>query len=170
MKRLLQITLFTFLVAVSTTVASAQANDDISATANVIAQINVNGEQALDFGSIAPGATSTVAVTDAASVGRFSVAGNGGTLDLDFNLSNADLTGPGVDIPITFGAGSAAWGADASSPTNTFDPSSTEGVTTALSADPDGTIFVFIGGSITAAADQTAGTYSGTITLTATYN
>lgn len=169
MKRILQITLITFIMAGLTTVAIAQDSDNIAANATVEALINVAGVQALDFGTLTPGSTSNVAVGDAAA-GQFSIAGNGGTVDLQFDLSNATLTGPGADMPITFGAETAAWGADATSPTNTFDPSNIAGTTVNLYDDADGTLYVFIGGSITAGANQAAGDYTGSIVLTATYN
>ena len=170
MKRLLQITLMAFTMTGLTTVALAQNDSDtIQSLATVEAQINVTGIQALDFGTLTAGSNSSVAVGDA-TAGQFTVAGNGGTVDLAFDMTNATLTGPGADIPITFGAGTAAWGADASSPTNTFDPSNTVGTTVNLYDDADGTLYVFVGGSITTAANQASGNYSGTIVLTATYN
>jgi len=168
MKRLLQLTLVLLITAGLTTVANAQGN--IESRATVQSTISVTGEQALDFGTIAQGASSTVSVSDNATVGRFLVTGNGGTVDLDFDLSNATLTGPGADIPITFGAGSAAWGTGSSSPTYTFDPANVTDTGTESVNLYDSDIYVFIGGQITAAADQTAGDYTGEIILTASYN
>lgn len=167
MKRLLQITLAIFLFTGLTTAAIAQPT--IDATATVEANITVNTGNPLDFGTLAAGANSTINVGDAAA-GTFNITGNGGQVDLGFTfLNGGNLVGPGTDIPITFDGSSAAWGEESNDQSNTFDP--TVGATTsALSAATDNTIYVFIGGSITAAANQTAGSYSEEITLTATYN
>ncbi len=166
MKRLLQITLMAFVMTGLSTVAFAQT---IDASATVDANLTLNAGNNLDFGTLAAGATSSVAVGDG-TAGTFNIVGNGGQVDIGFTfLNGGNLVGPGADIPITFDGTSAAWGPDAGSPDNAFDP--TTGATTSdLSADPDNTIYIFIGGSITAAASQTAGSYSEEITLTATYN
>ena len=165
MKRLLQITLAIFLMTGLTTVAFAQ----IDATATVEANITVNDGTPLDFGTLAAGANSSVAVGDG-TAGTFNITGNAVQVDIVITfLNGGNLVGPGADIEINFDNTSAAWDNESNSQTNTFDP--TAGATTsALSADSDNTIHVFIGGSITAAANQTAGNYSEEITLTATYN
>ena len=167
MKRLLQITLAIFIMTGLTTVAFAQTS--INANATVTANLTLNAGNNLDFGTLAAGGNSSVAVGDG-TAGTFNITGNGGAVDIGFTfLNGGNLVGPGADIPITFDGTSAAWDNLATSQSNTFDP--TLGATTsALSADGDNTIHIFIGGSITAAANQTAGSYSEEITLTATYN
>jgi spore coat protein U-like protein len=165
MKRLLQLTLVLLITAGLTTVANAQ----IDATATVESNVTVTDGNPLDFGTLAAGANSTVNVGDA-TAGTFQITGNGGTLDLSFSfLNGGNLVGPGDDIAINFDNSSAAWDNESNSQSNTFDP--TSGATTsAISADSDNTLHVFIGGSIDAAANQTAGTYTEEITLTASYN
>ncbi|MDZ7657752.1 DUF4402 domain-containing protein [Fodinibius sp.] len=165
MKRLLQLTLAFFLMTGLTTATFAQ----IDATATVESNVSVTDGSNLDFGTLAAGASSTVNVGDA-TAGTFQITGNGGQLDLTFSFANGgNLVGPGADIAINFDNTSAAWDNLATSQSNTFDP--TAGATTsALSADSDNTLHVFIGGTINAAANQTAGTYSEEITLTAAYN
>lgn len=166
MKRLLQITLVLFLTTGLTTVALAQSNADITATANVLAQVDVTSGNDLDFGDVTPGTPSSVAVSDG-TAGTFTVSGNGGSLNLSF-ATPTDLTGPGGNLPISFGAGDAAWG-DNGSPDNTFDPGSGDDLD--ISGDTsDGEITVFIGGTVSPGAGLQAGNYTGTITLTATYN
>ncbi len=63
-----------------------------------------------------------------------------------------------------FVPGSAGYGPDQGTVTNTFDPGA---VTNAKLVDDD--LFVFIGGTVTAAVAQTPGTYNSTITLTVAY-
>jgi len=165
MKRLLQLTLVLLITAGMTTIANAQ----IDATATVESNVTVTDGNPLDFGTLAAGANSTVAVGDA-TAGTFQVTGNGGQLDLSFSfLNGGNLVGPGADIAINFDNSSAAWDNESTSQSNTFNPTN-GATTTALSADSDNTIHVFIGGSIDAAANQTAGTYTEEITLTASYN
>ena len=169
MKRLLQITLVAFIMTGLTTVAFAQA--DIAANANIQAQLTVTGQQDLNFGTVTPGNSSVIAVGDGANSGRYTLTGNGGQIDISFGFANGgNLVGPGNNIAIVFDNTSAAWGADASNPTNQFDPSGPGVTTSALSADPNNELWVFIGGTINVPAGQTAGSYSETITLTANYN
>ena len=159
----------TFVMTGLTTVALAQT--DIAANANVQAQLTVTGEQDLNFGTVTPGNTSAIGVGDATNAGQYTLSGNGGQIDISFTFGNGgNLVGPGNDIAIVFDNTSAAWGADASSPTNQFDPTGTGTTTSALSADPNNELWVFIGGTINVPTGQTAGSYSETITLTATYN
>ena len=77
-------------------------------------------------------------------------------------LPTSLATGGGDNLPITFGAGSAAY--DAGSFT-AFQPS--VGATTTLSGT--GTMAVYIGGTVQPDVGQPAGTYTGTITLTVNY-
>lgn len=169
MKRLLQLTLVLFLTTGLTTITLAQSdNADITATANVLAVVDVTAGNNLDFGDVTPGTPSSVAVGDA-TAGTFTVSGNGGNVELDFTLPG-DLTGPGGNLPISFSSTDAAWG-DGGSPDNTFDPTSTPGDNLDITGDTsDGEITVFIGGTVSPPAGLQAGTYDGTITLTATYN
>ncbi len=165
MKRLFQLTLALLITAGMTTIANAQ----IDATATVESNVSITEGSNLDFGTLAAGANSTVAVGDA-TAGTFQVTGNGGQLDLSFSFANGgNLVGPGADIAINFDNSSAAWDNESTSQSNTFNPT-TGTTTTALSADSDNTIHVFIGGSIDAATNQTAGNYSEEIILTASYN
>jgi spore coat protein U-like protein len=138
----------------------------VTATANVLANITVADFQDLDFGDVIPGFGETVAPDDFGNVGVFHVTG-AGTLEvsLDFGTLPTFLTGPGVaELPLTFGAGSAGYGPDAGTLTAPFDPAA--GANANLVNDE---LYVFIGGTVTAAVAQTPGTYTGTITLTVAY-
>lgn len=166
MKRLLQITLVAFIMTGLTTVALAQQsdNDQITANATVIAQLDVTPGNSLDFGNVTPGVSSSVAY---GSGGTFSITGGGGaSIDLDFTLPT-DLSDGTNFLPISFSATDANWeDGTTSSGSNEFDP----GAGTTITFPADGDMTVFIGGTVNPGVGQVAGSYTGTITLTATYN
>ena len=147
--------------------ASAQApSDNITATAVVLSPISVTGTDGLDFLDVLPGVPMTVAPGDAAA-GAFLVTGAADeTVVLDFTVPGT-LAGQGsaagFTLPISFGAGSAAW--DNGGGATAFDPAANANAT----LDGTGGLDVFIGGTVTPAFNQTAGSYTGTITLTVTY-
>lgn len=173
MKKLIQSLLALTLIIGLTTIANAQ---NITATATVESSINVTGTQDLNFGTLSAGGNSDIATTDAGA-GQFTVSGNSGSVDLSFSFANGgELVADGqngndgANIPITFDASDAAWGPDASTQSGTWNPDGGSADNIDVAADTDRTIYVFIGGSINAANDQIAGTYTETITLTATHN
>jgi hypothetical protein len=174
MKKLIQSLLVLTLTIGLTTIAYAQ--DDIIATTTVEASVNVTGTQDLDFGTLTAGDNSDVAVSSG-NAGQFTVTGNSGSVDLSFSFANGgelvadgNNGNDGANIPISFDNSDAAWGPDASTQTASWNPESGSANNVDIAADSDRTIYVFIGGSITAANDQIAGTYTETITLTATHN
>lgn len=167
MKRLLQITLITFVMTGLTTVALAQGqsdNDQIAANATVIAQLDVAPGNNLDFGNVTPGISSSVAY---GSGGTFSITGGGGaSIDLDFTLPT-DLSDGSNLLPISFSTTDANWeDGTTSSGSNEFDPNTGDTIT----IPGDGDLTVFIGGTVNPGAGQPAGAYTANITLTATYN
>lgn len=145
-------------------VAMAQSNSgSITATAIVQQPISVTGAVNLSFGNVFPGVAATVALTDAGA-GRFDVAGQANApVTLAFTTLPGNLASGANNLPIVFTSGynpsNSAAGA------TSFAPGS--GATTALSGT--GTLFVFLGGTVTPAVNQAAGTYTGTITLQVTY-
>lgn len=149
-----------------TTAVSAQETADITAQATVNANVDLSSGDDLNFGDIAAGNTSTVNPGDAAA-GTFNVSGNVGNVDLSFSLPN-ELTGSEDNLPISFGDGSASWGDNDYDQNNDFNPD--DGASVNLLEQTDRDITVFIGGSVNPVTNQAAGSYSGTITLTATYN
>ena len=175
MKRLLQLSLVLLITAGLTTIANAQTGSgsaDIKATATVDASINVNQVQNLTFGSLAAGDTRDVQAGDA-DAGQFTVDGNSGNVTLEFSFANngelQETSGSGASMPIAFDGSDAAWGPDATTQSESWDPTTAKSNVNVAGAT-NGEIYVFIGGSITAASDQLAGTYEETITLTATHN
>ena len=141
--------------------AMAQTGN-IQATANVFQAITVTGAQDLLFGNVFPGVPKTVGV---AAGGRFDLLGQASTpvqvaFTLPTNLVNGTNNLPigtwtGCTNPTTSPAGCTS-----------FTPSGTA-TTTGFSAA--GAVSVFVGATVTPAAAQPAGTYTGTITLTANY-
>jgi spore coat protein U-like protein len=137
---------------------AAQSNTaDLTATAQVLAPIDVSFVSDLDFGDVLPGVPMTVAPADG---GQFTVTGaTSEDVILDFTLPS-DLTGGGDPIPVSFTAG---WGDDA--PDASIDPTSDPTVNLGTTTNID----VFLGGTVTPAINQAAGTYNATVTLTVTY-
>jgi hypothetical protein len=144
--------------------AEGQTSANIQATANVLSAVTVTGVNNLVFGNVTPGAAKTIAIADAGA-GRFDVtkAANEG-VTLSFTLPT-DLSDGTNNLPIgswTGGWNSAATPAGAT----TFTPSPA-GTNTAATAGTS--VFVFVGATVTPAAAQPAGAYSGTVTMSAVY-
>lgn len=141
-------------------------NDNINASADVIAAISVTGDNDLTFGDVSPGVNKTVAPNDA-TAGLFTVSGGAdASVELQFSTLPSTLSDGTNTLPISYNANFG----DTYNAANDFTPS--EG--TAFSGSPtipsDGDMNVFLGGTVTPAGTQAAGNYSATITLTATYN
>jgi len=137
---------------------------NINAIANVFQAITVTGANTLDFGNVFPGVAKTIAVANA-SAGRFDLSGQGSApVQLTFTLPT-NLTSSGNNLPIGTWTG-------CTNPTNStagctsFTPS---GTPTGSAFGGAGTLFVFVGATVTPGAAQPAGSYTGTVTLTANY-
>ena len=144
--------------------ASGQSNSgSITATAVVQQPISVTGAVNLSFGNVFPGVPATVALTDA-SAGRFDVAGQANSpVTMSFTALPGNLTFGANNMPVVFTAGFNTTNSAAGA--TPFTPAS--GAATSLSGT--GTLFVFMGGTVTPAVNQAAGTYNGTVTLQVTY-
>jgi hypothetical protein len=165
--------------------ANAQSAS-ISANATVISEIAVTTLANLNFGTVVVGQTksidgygnidvSTGPILGPAGFGMFRiVALKGSNVGLTFVLpTNLNTTG-GASLPITFGEGAAGKsGMIELKPfeQTEFDPSIPYQINGFLNGgDPAyDYVQVFIGGKVDATV-ATAGTYTGTITLNATYN
>ncbi len=144
--------------------AQAQVNNaSVNATANVLQPINVTGAKDLDFGSVLPGLTYTVATNDGGA-GQFDIAGEPSkNVNLTFTLPGS-LSGPGANIPLS------NWVAeDVSGPATGASYTPVDGVPHASALDAGGVLNVYVGAQITPAANQGAGAYSAGITLTVDY-
>ncbi len=174
-------------------VANAQVrNANISAKATVVDQLEVKNLQDLDFGVVMQGANKMVDVagavtsTDGASVsstakvGQFSIlAGVGSSITIKVDVPST-LTGPqgSTPMPVVFNRNLAD---DADAITVGYGIASSSVLPLNVNANnpismPDTKIgektgtYVWIGGVVKPSATQANGAYSGTITLTASYN
>jgi uncharacterized protein DUF4402 len=123
--------------------------------------------QTLDFGTLFSGTPAKVSRFDALRAGQFELRGAKGTeVRVDLGLPAA-LTGPkGGKVPLTFGAADGGFARDGVIATAApFDPRTA--LITTLSGN--GRLYVFLGGTASPAAKQTAGTYTGTVTITIAY-
>jgi hypothetical protein len=130
--------------------------------------IQVTGIQGVSFGGMVPGISKAVPRTDALNAARFDIKGGGSgrTVQLQFSLPAA-LTGPGgAGLPLSYTSGDAGFSAQQSIGSQTgFDPRTAFIAT--LSASGRGS--VFLGCRASPAANQPAGSYSATLTLTVAY-
>jgi hypothetical protein len=156
------------VLAVAPGTASAQNQtdaDQITATAVVAAAINVAAVSDLDFGTVMPSFGRTIAFTDGGA-GHFQVTGAAAAeVTLEFTVLPTDLS-DGVNLlPVVF---TALFNTAANPSAGTsFDPATTIPTTT-LDATT-GEVHVYVGGTVTAAGNQVAGTYSAQVELTAAY-
>jgi spore coat protein U-like protein len=145
--------------------ASAQtATATINATAIVQSAVTFSNTANLDFGAaIVPGSGATV------------TPANGGKAMVSYNVpttitvAGTALSSGGASLPVTYSCAQASTGTN---PTPTaFSGSCAGGFTTALSGAAQTSHWIYIGGAILAASTTSApaGTYTGTVTLTATY-
>jgi len=153
------------LAALISLTASAQAQSaNINATATVYQAMTVTGARTLDFGNVFPGVAKSIGVA-AATSGRFDLTGqSSANVDLTFTLPT-NLTSGANNLPI----GSWTGCTNATNTTTgctTFTPS---GSASASAFSGAGALFVWVGGTVTPGGAQAAGTYTGTVTLTAAY-
>lgn len=143
--------------------ASAQSAN-ITATANVFAAITNTGARTLDFGDVFPGVAKAIAVGDATS-GRFDLTGQASAnVNVSFTLP-ANLVNGANNLPIGTWTGCTN-GTNTTTGCTSFTPSA---ATTATAFSGAGALFVWVGATVTPAANQAAGTYNGTVTMTAAY-
>jgi hypothetical protein len=158
------------LLAGTMTTAQAQATPataSINAQAVVQTALTASTARGLDFGATFGGIARTVLPTDVTSGEVTLTGGANAEVAVTFTSLPATLTGPGTPIPLAYGAGAAAHNAAGTrAGATTFDPS--VGGTTRLNA-ATGLLSVYLGGTVTPAANQTAGTYTGTVNLSAAY-
>ena len=123
--------------------------------------------QMLDFGLLFSGTPSRVSRFDALRAGQFELRGaKGSEVRVDLGLPST-MSGPaGAKLPLQFAPGDGGYAADGIIGTATpFDPRAP--LITTLSGN--GRLYLFLGGTATPAAAQSAGTYSGTVIVTIAY-
>jgi hypothetical protein len=142
----------------------AQTSANIQATATVLSAVTVVAGKDLQFANVTPGVNKTIAIADAGA-GRFDVtkAANQG-VTLSFTLP-ATLASGANTLPI--GTWTGGWNTSAT-PTGatTFTPSPAGTNTTATAGTA---ISVYVGATVAPAAAQVAGSYTGTVTMSAIY-
>jgi hypothetical protein len=159
-------------------------NDVISGKALVLQQIDVTGITDLDFGWVAPGLAKTIDLENVPtggqsgfgteSTGVFSVsAAAGSNVQIQYTTLPDNLMDELVSLPI--GSYTAGYhSADVFAAGTTFDAGTgtqvNAGVFPTNVVGDVNLIYVFLGGTVTPASDQAAGSYVAEITLTATYN
>ncbi|MFZ4761427.1 MAG: DUF4402 domain-containing protein [Alphaproteobacteria bacterium] len=147
-------------------VAQAQtASANFTANAQIASSITVSNTRALSFGNNTPGAGGTVVVDVTGTRTNVGTVATGGTVNTaQFSISGAPstaynvtlpatstLTGPGTPMSVAFAASQLTGGAL----TRTINGTGTD------SFD--------LGGTLSVASSQTAGSYSGLFTLTVAY-
>jgi len=123
--------------------------------------------QTLDFGLLFSGTPSKVSRFDALRAGQFELRGaKGSEIRVDLGLP-ATMAGPGgARLPLVFAPGDGGYAQDGIIGTAApFDPRAP--LVTTLSGN--GRLYLFLGGTATPAAAQSAGSYSGTIIVTIAY-
>lgn len=161
--------LLVFVWAASVETAPALAAEaSIQPSAVVIGgNISVTGQRALDFQDVMAGGTYDVAFTSSTS-GHWQVTGTpGAEVQLTFLLPPALISGP-HSMPINFlpnHAGHFTFNAPGFA--TVFDPQL--GAVAKLRSFFGGTLYVWLGGSISPSFVQHSGLYTGTVTLVASY-
>jgi len=150
------------LVAAGAATAQAQNNASINVTAAVQQPITVVAATNLDFGNVFPGVVKGSTLASPAA-GRFSVTGQASTpVSMTFVVP-ANLTSGLNNLPIAF---SASWNGINDPAGSGFTPSAGA---TAATLSGTGTLFVFVGGTVTPSVGQVAGAYTGTVQMTVVY-
>jgi hypothetical protein len=162
-------TLFSAVMAAGLTVGAATAEAQtpsatIQATATVLSAITVTAGNNLQFGNVTPGVNKTVAITEAGA-GTFTVAKGANTgVTLAFTLPT-DLSSGSDLLPI--GSWTGGWNTSATPiGAATFTPSGAGTNTTVNAATA---LTVFVGATVSPAAAQAAGAYSGDVTMSVVY-
>jgi Domain of unknown function (DUF4402) len=150
--------------------AQAQATP---ATASIPAQAVVQTAltaatvRGLDFGSTFGGIAKTILPSDVSSGEVAFTGGPDAEITVTFTTLPATLAGPGTPLPLTYGANAAATNpAGTRTGASTFDP--TVPRTVRLNTTT-GLLSLYLGGTVTPPANQAAGTYTGTVNVSAAY-
>ncbi|MCW9706296.1 hypothetical protein [Fodinibius salsisoli] len=185
MKQIKKILSILLLLVGLSTVGWAQQNDTgtITASADVVQQLAVEGVNDLLFQLVSPGVDKTIdlegnvsagTATGGEQAGQFTVsASEGASVTLEFTALPAVLTetSAGTEtMPITYESGWDVTGDGTSTTTVTTSGSTTIGDFPANDVGGTNLIYVLLGGTVQPIANQVQGTYEADITLTATYN
>lgn len=149
---------------------AAAVSDDATSTATVVAPIAITKAQDMSFGEFSAGTGGTVVLTTAgaasetgdvvltggtATAAQFTVTGQ---TDASFSISVTDDELTHTDTTTTMTLATA----------HDLDATSSDSPVSGTLAL--GTQTIYVGGTLTVAADQLPGVYSGTVTATVNYN
>lgn len=183
MKNLIK--LFSLLSLFTIFTLGIQAQTNITASAIVAGGLTISGDAGLDFNTVAPGVTKTIGTDDAVlqgsatgseTAGEFNVT-KGANTTVTFTLTlPTELTFNAETMPINFADYNAnqlglwtitAGGADVTA----FTPATGDILIGAITGGFAATgIKLELGGTVVPDPAQAAGTYTGTISLSAVYN
>lgn len=177
MKQFIQILLTTILaIGISTTAFAQSANTSTDAQATVEANIEVAAQQIIQYGTLNTG--TDAGTNNPTQAGYFSVgAAPGSSVSLSFSKNDLTTTSTGDDQTIeinlaTSGTEDGTWedgeSADFATASGTNDFFLGNGTNATVAAD--GSISVWVNPSITLDGTEVSGSYTGDVTLTATYN
>lgn len=151
-------------------------NATITGKAIVYSSMSVTREVDLNFGLVSPNVPKTVGLYNnvtgtpnngTQTTGRFVVAASPNS-SVDITFDTPEKLSDGTN-DLAIGTYAYAWDTDNDANGGTpFSTGSLDGSTDVTMSGS--TIYVFIGATLTPGETQVAGTYTGTITLTATYN
>lgn len=162
------VAMFTFLVIGNQAFAQDPVSTTTTAEGTVLTPISLSST-VLNFGAeIFPGSDKAVAST-AAEAAQFDVSGEPSkTVNTSFALPTEVSDGAGSTMPISFSttdAGHAAASTDQSTQTG-FDPNTGQSLTLDATS---GELYIWLGGTVSPTNTQTAGAYTGNITLDVSY-
>jgi len=157
----------TLAMFVATCVGLVAATGSAHAQGNGGRPLSAFGRQTLNFGTLFPGVPTSISRTDALNAGEFEIRGRKNTeIAVDFTLPAA-LTSGAQSVPLQFAPGDGGYSPSGTIAAATaFDPR-VELVTTL--SNPNGRLYVYLGGTALPGSQQRAGHYTATITLTVSY-
>ena len=152
------------LVAAGAVTAQAQNNATMNVTANVFRPITVAADRQLVFRNVFPGQGAQGMALASPAAGHFSIAGEpSASVSMSFVVS--PLSQGANTLPLTLNATYNTIDNPAGSSLGAF-ASSTAAT---LSGGALGQLFVYVIGTVTPAANQVPGNYTGTVQLTVIY-
>ncbi len=151
--------------AVSTNVAQAQASASVTASANVAAALTAASVHDLTFGTVIANYPRSIATTDATNAGIVKFTGGvNAEVAVTFPSLPTTLIYGANTLPVSFTGGYSA----TQTGTQTAISNMASGVTTRLDGTT-GLLYIFVGGTASPGASQTAGAYSNSVTVQAAY-
>ncbi len=145
---------------ISTVNAQSEATADVEVSADIIAQLETEVLEDLNFGSVTQGSTENVNPETDGRSAKVKITGSGST-DIEVSVpTEVTLTGAGDDINATISqprSNTADDQGESTLETNDF----------TLSGNDE--YFIWIGGEVTIPSTQTVDTYTGTLTVEMNY-